>query len=81
MLERLDLGARHLGLEQLAAADAQPRQDREREDDDPDPAEPLRQLAPEQEPVGSASTSVRMLPPVVLKPDMPSKYASMGRSS
>ena len=48
--ERLDLGSRHLRLQQLPAADAQPRQDRQREHDDPDPAEPLRQLAPQREP-------------------------------
>ena len=44
--ERLDLRPRHLVLEQLAAADAQPRQHGESEDDDPDPAEPLGELAP-----------------------------------
>ena len=32
-------------------------------------------------PRGSASTFVSTLPPVVLNPDMPSKYASTGRSS
>ena len=38
-------------LEQLPAADSEPRQDREREHDDPDPAEPLGELPPEQEAV------------------------------
>ena len=30
---------------------------------------------------GSSSTCAATLPPVVLKPDIPSKYASSGRSS
>ena len=47
--ELVHLGPRQLRLEHLAAADPQPGKHREREDDDPHPAEPLAQLAPEQE--------------------------------
>ena len=50
--QRLDLRPRHLVLEQLPAADAQARQDGQREDDDPDPAEPLGELAPDREAAG-----------------------------
>ena len=47
--ELLDLGRPgELGLQQLAAADPQPRQDRHREHDDPHAAEPVRELAPEE---------------------------------
>ena len=78
MLSCLDLGSRHLVLEQLPAADAQARQDREREDDDPDPAEPLRELAPDREAAREVLDVPTTLPPVVLKPDIPSKKASIG---
>ena len=47
--ELVHLGPRQLRLEHLAAADPEPGKHREREDDDPHPAEPLAQLAPEQE--------------------------------
>ena len=46
LAERGDLGARELGLHHLPAADAEAREDRDREDDDPHPAEPLGELAP-----------------------------------
>ena len=74
-----DLGAGQLGLEQLAPADAEARQHRDREDDDPHPAEPLGELAPHRRATcESSSKSVTTLAPVVVKPDIPSKYASIG---
>jgi hypothetical protein len=47
--EPLDLGARELRLEQLAAADPQARQHSQGEDDDPHPPEPLRELPPHRD--------------------------------
>ena len=44
-----DLGPRELRLHHLPAADAQPRQHRDREHDDPHAAEPLRELPPDSE--------------------------------
>jgi hypothetical protein len=49
--ERLRVGrSRKLGAQQLAAADPQARQDGDRQHDDPHPAEPVRELPPEQHP-------------------------------
>ena len=47
--ELVHLGPRQLGLEHLPAPDPEPRQDGEREHDDPHPAEPLAQLAPQEQ--------------------------------
>ena len=55
--ELRDLGARQLGLHQLAPADAEARQHRDREDDDPHPAEPLGELAPHRRAIGRARRS------------------------
>ena len=80
--ELIDLRARQLGLEQLAPADAQPRQHGEREHDDPHPAEPLRELPPHQQAlVDACRRSVTTDAPVVVNPDIASKNASTGRSS
>ena len=46
--DRLMLGAGKLRLDQLPSSDSKPGQDRDRKDDDPHPAKPLRQLPPHQ---------------------------------
>ena len=77
--ERLDLRAWRLRLEELAAADAQAREDRQREHDDPHASEPLRELPPEeQRAVDVLDVASATLAPVVVKPDMPSNSASTG---
>ena len=52
--ELVHLGPGKLGLEHLPSADPESGEHREREDDDPHPAEPLAELAPEEEPSGRA---------------------------
>ena len=47
--ELVDLRPGQLGLEHLPAADSEPWEHGEREHDDPHPAEPLAELAPEQQ--------------------------------
>ena len=49
LAELLDLRPGQLRLDQLPSADAEARQHREREDDDPHAAEPLRELPPHRE--------------------------------
>ena len=67
-------GPGRLRLEELAAADAQAREHRQREHDDPHASEPLRETAARRASVRlTASMSVSTLAPVVVKPDMPSK--------
>ena len=74
LAEALDIGrARELGLQQLAAADPQPGQHRDGQDDDAHAAEPglnwrqnsIERLRP--------STSVATVAPVAVKPDTDSK--------
>ena len=63
-----DLRARQLRLEELAAADAQPREDGDGEDDDAHASDPLRELTPHASDFEISSKSVTTLAPVVVKP-------------
>ena len=65
--------SRHLGAVDLHAADAEQRQDRDREHDDPHAAEPAQQVAPQIDGARQELEPERTVPPVVVRPEAASK--------